>query len=364
MSSLTTRLDALRRALPSPHADALLLTNPVNIGYVTGFTGSTAYALVSLEHAVLITDPRYTIRARRECPAFGVVEASGSGGYSEALSHVLTAHPELQKIGFEAGHATVAQWRKLEREHPAPIEWMPMEDMVEGLRAIKDASEIDAIRRAVSIAEDAFTQIRPLLKPGTRERDIALELDFAMRRAGAEGLAFETIVASGPQGAHPHHTPNERTLAQGDFVTIDWGASVGGYCSDITRTVAIGEASARQQEVYAAVLEAQKRAIDAIRPGKSGKEIDAAARDYLASQGLGAAFGHGLGHALGRDVHDGPGLSSRFDTFILAPGMVQTVEPGVYLEGWGGIRIEEDVLVTENGCEVLTHLPNTLDIIA
>ena len=363
MSNLTNRLAALRRALPAPHVDALLLTSPVNIGYITGFTGSTAYALVSGEHAVLITDPRYTIRARQECPLFGVVEAVGSGGYGEALSTVLAAHFDLQTIGFDAGTVTYAQWQKLKRDHPAPIEWLPLENMVENLRAVKDADEIDAIRHAIAIAEEAFAHIRPLLKPGARERDIALELDFAMRRAGADGTAFETIVASGPQGAHPHHTPNNRALEYGDFVTIDWGASVGGYCSDITRTVAIGEANARQKETYAAVREAQTRAIAAIRPGKTGKEIDSVARDYLASQGLGAAFGHGLGHALGRDVHDGPGLSARFDTFTLAPGMVQTVEPGVYLEGWGGIRIEEDVLVTADGCEVLTHLPNTLDVI-
>jgi len=364
-SMLPARLHNLRAAIAAhdPPLDALLLSDFSNIGYITGFTGSTAQALVSDSEAVFITDPRYLLRAQEECPLFDIVEASGSGSYGEALHNALIAHPYWKRIGFEAGHVTVAQWRKLEAENPAPVQWTPAENMVETLRLVKDVGEVDTIRQAIAIAEAAFVQIRPFLKAGTTEREIALELEFAMRRGGADGAAFDTIVASGPQGARPHHTPNGRALEPGDFVTVDWGASVGGYNSDITRTVAMGHVSERQQSVYEAVRASQRLAIAAIAPGRNGKEIDAVARDYLTSQELGKAFGHGLGHGLGRHVHDGGGLSVRMESFVLRAGMVLTVEPGVYLEDWGGVRLEEDILVTDGGCEVLTHLPNTLEIV-
>ncbi len=234
---------------------------------------------------------------------------------------------------------------------------------METLRLVKDAGEIALIQNAITVAEAAMAQVKPLLRPGTREQDFALELEFAMRKRGASGAAFDTIVASGTNGAHPHHHAGPRPFVSGDFVTIDWGATVSGYNSDLTRTFAIEAVTEKQHEVYAVVLEAQRRAIAAIQPGKTGKEIDAVARDYISEQGYGEAFGHSLGHSLGRSVHDGPGFSVRSDTLILAPGMVMTVEPGIYLEGWGGLRIEEDVLVTEDGCAVLTHLPNALEVL-
>ncbi len=362
--AVDARLTALRAALLEAGVDALLLTDSVNIGYMAGFTGSTAMALVSPDEAVLITDPRYTLRAARECPAWTIVKAEGSGSYPQALSETLRARPQWRKVGFEAGHLTYSQWQKMAQDNPAPLEWTPTESLVETLRRVKGAGEVAAIERAIAVAEAAFQSIRPLLKPGTQEREIALALETAMRQGGADDRAFETIVASGPNGAHPHHTAGERRLETGDFVTIDWGAQVNGYNSDITRTVAIGTVDDKQREVYAVVLEAQQRAIAAIAPGKTGKEIDAVARDFLTRHYGSEAFGHGLGHALGRAVHDGLGLSPRAEGLVLAPGMVLTVEPGLYLEDWGGVRIEEDVLVTEGGCDVLTHLPNALDIIA
>lgn len=360
-----TRLAAVRAALAAhdPACDALLLTEIVNLGYLTGFTGSTAQALITPEEALFITDSRYTLRALSECKGFEVVETpSGSGGYGEALQNLLKARPKLGRVGFEAGHVTVAQWEKFRNLLPE-TEWVATENFVEALRLIKDDGEVAAIRKAIAVAESAFLLVKPLLAPGIREQDFALELEYAMRKGGADGVAFDTIVASGAMGAHPHHHAGLRPLALGDFVTIDWGASVDGYCSDITRTVAIGQVSDEQRAVYAVVLEAQRRAIAAIAPGRSGKEIDAAAREYIASQGYGEAFGHGLGHSLGRSVHDGPGFSPRYDSHFLKPGMVVTVEPGIYLEHWGGVRVEEDVLVTETGCEILTHLPNMLEVV-
>lgn len=363
---MPTRLDNVRRAFQSLEnaPDALLLTDTGNLGYVSGFTGSTAQALITPDEALFITDSRYTLRAMAECKGFQIVETpSGSGGYGEALQNVLKERPGLRRLGFEAGHVTVAQWEAFQKLAP-DIAWVGTTDVVGTLRLVKDDGEVEKIRRAIAVAEAAFESVKPLLQPSTREQDFAIELEFAMRRGGAEGVAFDTIVASGALGAHPHHHAGPRPLAAGDFVTIDWGATVDGYNSDITRTVAIGRVSEKQREVYAVVLEAQRRAIAAVRPGKTGKEIDAVARDFIAEKGYGDAFGHGLGHSLGRSVHDGQGFSPRADTLILQPGMVLTVEPGIYLENWGGVRVEEDILVTENGCEILTHLSNALEVLA
>lgn len=359
---LSARLAAVRRALPDKKIDALLVTDIVNLGYLTGFTGSTAQALVLPTEAVFITDGRYTAHAREECPGFEIVQTpQGSGGYPEALKDVLDARPHLKAVGFEAARVTVAAWEALKKSAPNVL-WTATEDVIETLRLVKDAGEIAQIKRAIDVAERAWETAKPQLKAGVRERDFALALEFAMRQGGADGMAFAPIVASGPQGARPHHTPNERVMETGDFVTVDWGATVGGYNSDITRTVLIGaEPTDKQREVYGLVLEAQKRAIDAIAPGRNGKEIDAAARDFLTEHGCGDAFAHSLGHSLGRATHDGAGLSVRSETLTLAPGMVLTVEPGVYLDGWGGVRIEEDVVVTETGCAVLTRLPNALE---
>jgi len=363
---MPTRLDNVRRAFQALEQapDALLLTDTGNLGYVSGFTGSTAQALITPDEALFITDSRYTLRAMAECHGFQIVETpSGSGGYGEALQNVLKERPGVRRLGFESGHVTVSQWEAFRKLVP-DVEWFGTMDVVGTLRLVKDADEIGKIRRAIAVAEAAFESVKPLLQPSTREQDFAIELEFAMRRGGAEGVAFDTIVASGALGAHPHHHAGPRPLATGDFVTIDWGATVDGYNSDITRTYAIGRTSEKQREVYAVVLEAQQRAIAAIKPGKTGKEIDAVARDFITERGYGDAFGHGLGHSLGRSVHDGPGFSARAETLILQPGMVLTVEPGIYLENWGGVRVEEDILVTEDGCEILTHLPNALEVLA
>ena len=362
---LSPRVDALREAVAAhdPAIDALLLTDIGNIGYVSGFTGSTAQIVITPEEALFITDARYTLRAQAECGGFEIVETpQGSGGYGEALKSVLEARHGIKRLGFEASQVTVSQWETFRALVPE-LEWVPTKDLVETLRLIKDDAEIALIKDAITVAETAMRTVRPLLTPGTREQDFALELEFTMRRLGASGAAFDTIVASGLSGAHPHHHAGSRPMAAGDFVTIDWGATVEGYNSDITRTYALAEVSEKQREIYGIVLEAQQQAIAAIKPGKTGQEIDAAARDYIASRGYGAAFGHSLGHSLGRSVHDGPGFSVRSSELVLKPGMVMTVEPGIYLDGWGGLRLEEDILVTEDGCEILTHLPNALEVV-
>ena len=362
---MITRIDAVRRALAAhdPGLDALLLTDTGNLGYVSGFTGSTAQILITPTEALFVTDARYTLRARSECPGFTVIQTpADSGSYGDALKSVLEARPSIRRLGFEANTVTVSQLDAFQALAPER-QWTATADLVETFRLVKDAEEVALIKNAIAVAETAMEQVKSLLKPGTPERDFALELEFAMRRLGASGAAFDTIVASGTNGAHPHHTAGLRPLVAGDFVTVDWGAAVNGYNSDLTRTYAIGAVTEKQRDVYAVVWEAQRRAIAAIQPGKTGKEIDAVARDFITEHGYGDAFGHSLGHSLGRSVHDGPGFSVRSDKLILAPGMVMTVEPGIYLEGWGGLRLEEDILVTEDGCEILTHLPNALEVL-
>jgi len=363
--SAPSRLEGIRQSLTlhDPAIDALLLTDIGNIGYVSGFTGSTAQVVITPDEALFITDARYTLRAQAECVGFEIVETpQGSGGYGEALKTVLDARPGIKRLGFEASQVTVSQFETFRALIP-DLEWTPTKDMVETLRLVKDDAEIALIKDAITVAETAMRTVKLMLTPGTREQDFAMELEFAMRRLGASGAAFDTIVASGPSGAHPHHHAGTRPMAAGDFVTIDWGATVEGYNSDITRTYALGTVTDKQREIYGIVLESQQQAIAAIKPGKTGQEIDAVAREYITSHGYGAAFGHSLGHSLGRSVHDGPGFSVRSSELVLKPGMVMTVEPGIYLEGWGGLRLEEDVLVTEDGCEILTHLPNGLEVL-
>ena len=362
-SSLALRVECVRSALANAEVDALLVTEMVNVGYLSGFTGSSAYLLVTRADAVLITDSRYTLRARAESPHCEVVIASSSGGYLEVLKTAISERA-LHTIGFESTRVTVSQLQHLTKNVEG-VEWKPTDNIVENFRAIKDAGEVALISRAIVVAEEAFLSVKGLLRAGIAERDFAIELEFAMRKRGADTVSFETIVASGPQAAHPHHRPNQRIIQAGDWVTVDWGASVDGYCSDMTRSYLIGAtaATSEQAKVYNTVLEAQRMAMAAIKPGVTGQAIDAIARDHISAAGYGDNFGHSLGHALGRVVHDGPGLSTRAADVILKPGMVLTVEPGVYIENWGGIRIEEDIVVTETGCDVLTHLPNELEIL-
>ena len=353
MSDFAIRLENTRAFLYKGRAslDGLLLSNLTNVGYLTGFTGSNALALITRDTSMLLTDFRYLSQARDECPGWTIYDITKP----EALEAFFSERPELVRLGFEATNVTVAHlsgWRKKAKG----VKWVPTEGLIEKLRLVKDEDELALMRRAIAIAEDAFRLTLPLLAPGTSEREFALELEFAMRRAGAESVSFDPIVASAENGAFPHYHPGERVFAVGNLVTIDWGARYQGYCSDITRTVLVpgAEPTEKQREIHGIVQEAKERAIAAIRPGKTGKEIDAVARDFIAERGYGDHFGHSLGHSLGRVVHDGMTLAERADKVILKTGMVTTVEPGIYIEGWGGVRIEEDVLVTSEGCVVLT----------
>jgi Xaa-Pro aminopeptidase len=352
---IDSRIRHLRAKLSAGNIDALLVTDLLNIRYLTGFSGSRGYLLVSADSATLFIDSRYTEQAALECP--GIELAHIESRWIPAVRD-LTTELGLKAIGFEAASLGYADWRDLTKEFEN-LSLVPTEEMVEELRGVKDDAELSAIRGAIAITDSAWNYISQNVTPGRTEFDLAADLDYFMRKHGADKVGFDTIVVSGPRSALVHGKPSDRRIQAGDLVLFDFGATWHGYNGDITRTICVGEPDSRQEEIYSIVLEAQRRAIEAIRPGIIGGEVDGIARDYIAGKGLAEYFGHGLGHDLGLAVHDGRALS-RGSEIILRPGMVVTVEPGIYIPGWGGIRIEDDVLITKDGHQVLTGSPKAL----
>lgn len=348
------RIARLRSVMAQQQLDAMLVSKAENRRYLTGFTGSAGFALVTAVEALLLVDFRYVEQAAAEAPGFEAIKADRQ--FIDTLVEAVSARG-LARIGIEADHLTVKQHAEY-AQRLGPASLVPI-DGLDRLRWVKDDGEIARITKAVEIADAAFTHIRAFLRPGAVEREIAVELEFYMRRRGADGEAFPTIVASGPRSALPHGRASDRALRAGDFVTLDFGALLDGYVSDCTRTVVLGEASGKQREIYGIVRAAQQAALAGIRPGLTGREADALARAVIAEAGFGDAFGHGLGHGVGLAVHEGPSLSPREEA-VLAPGHTVTVEPGIYLAGWGGVRIENLVVITEDGCRSLTRLPTEL----
>jgi Xaa-Pro aminopeptidase len=354
---LAPRLARLRAALAEMQLPAFLVTQTDNVGYLSGFSGSSAALLITPGEAVLVTDGRYTSQAQHESPGFVVRQCEATQSLIDCVAAQVKSMA-LSTVGIEGAAVTLQQFEALNKELTG-INLKPTSGVVETLRLVKDEAEIERIRAACVIADRGFQFILTQIRPGIAERDLAAELEYFMRKSGSEKEAFETIVASGARSALPHGRASDKPVEVGDFITFDFGARLNGYHSDLTRTVVLGKASERQREVYQTVLDAQQAALAALRPGLTGKEVDGVARDLIAARGYGDRFGHGLGHGLGRQVHDGGGLSQRID-LTLEPGMVMTVEPGVYLEGWGGVRIEDDVVLREGGIEVLTHAPKEL----
>lgn len=351
------RLRKLREKLAEHNFDALLVTEIHNIFYLSGFTGSTAALLVTGNSSHILVDPRYTTQAKGECPSAEVIEYRGKSTIAAAAELINEIKPAV--TGFEADDITVISHRDLRNLTNTGIKYRTTKGLVQELRSIKDEHEIRLIRDAVQIADATYDFLLKNLVTGIPEYDAALLVDSTLRRLGADKEAFETIAASGPNAACPHASPTDAIITTGQMLKLDYGARLNKYNSDITRTVFFGKASDKYKEVYSIVLDAQIKAIEAIAPGKTGREIDAVARDYITSMGYGDNFGHGLGHALGIEVHDGPAFSKMSD-IVLKPGMVATVEPGIYIEGWGGVRIEDDVLVTETGVEIITKATKEL----
>jgi Xaa-Pro aminopeptidase len=339
------RQAALQRRLADAGLDALLVTHLPNIRYLTGFTGSAAMLVVDRHGAVLLTDPRYAVQAPEEAGTAAEVVIEPVNLWTR-LGAILTAR-RPGGLGFERDHFSVRQAERLDAIGLPRVE--PAGGAVDSLRVCKDPDEIEAIRAAAALAIDALEATLPTIRPGQPERSVAARLECELRERGSEWHPFQTIVASGPRSALPHARTGSRTVEKGDLLLLDFGAIVQGYCSDLTRTVVVGAApDARQQECYDAVRTAQQAAISGLRPGMTGREADAVARDSLARAGLAEAFRHSLGHGLGLEVHEDPRLAPTAEGHLPA-GAVVTVEPGVYFEGWGGIRLEDDVALSAHG---------------
>lgn len=325
--------------------DAVLVSDGYNMRYISGFTGATGYLYVSRNRSVIITDFRYTIQANRESNGFEVIEI-GKGGYVAALNDLLDAD-KVERLGFEDDNLLYASYSSLnEKLHKK--EMVPVKDELTKLRIVKTAEELENIKMAEHIGDLAFTKILEVIKPGMTELEVAAYLEFFMKTNGAQGLSFDTIVASGVNSSMPHATPSAKKIELGDFVTMDFGCLYNGYCSDMTRTIVVGKASAEQKDIYNTVLKAQLAALEAIHAGVIGKDIDKIARDIIDSTKYKGCFGHGLGHSVGLFIHEEPRFSSAEESVILA-NVTETVEPGIYIKDFGGVRIEDLVVVTEDG---------------
>jgi Xaa-Pro aminopeptidase len=344
------RIQKLRQKLHEQGVDAILVTRPENQRYLSGFTGGDAVLVITQSDTLLLTDFRYYEQVAEEAPDFELVKVEGK--FSKVLKQVFKEH-QVGSLAFESTHVPFSEyqeWKKASRG----VKWVPMPDAVESLRMIKDDEELAEIRKAIAIADAACDHIREFVQPGMTEKQVAWELESHMRTHGAEELAFPLIVGSGPNGAKPHAVLQERPIQKGEAIVLDLGARVDGYNSDLTRTICLGRPDKKLQEIYDIVLRAQLAAEAGAKSGMKGDEVDALARQVIGDAGHAEHFGHSLGHGVGLAVHEGPGAGLTATT-LFEPGMVCTIEPGVYLPGWGGVRIEDIVLFTANGVEVLTH---------
>lgn len=344
------KISRLRSLFSRSGIEAFFVSNPNNVFYLSGFDGTEGSLLISQDEQYLITDFRYIDQAREEAPDWQIVRREKS--MTDALKNVL-AKLGISRLGFEGEYVTYNVFSQWQTELQG-VALIPLTSFVEDLRICKDSEEIQAIREAVAVADKAFSHILDFIKPGVREEELAAELECFMRKYGAEKPSFDTIVASGARGALPHAAPSPKKVEQGELIIMDFGAVSQKYCSDITRTVAVGPVSSEQQKIYNIVLEAQVAALNALQPGKTCAEIDAVARNIIASYGYGEYFGHGLGHGVGLEVHENPAVNTR-NQGELVPGMVITIEPGIYVSGWGGVRIEDMVLITDTGFQILTQ---------
>lgn len=356
---LLLKLSKVKKWLREKELDAFLISKPVHCFYLSGFTGTSGCLLVtnSPEKNFLITDFRYKEQAEAQAKGYELVLWKGS--LFQTLGELFRQHG-LKKVGLDREEITLATYEGL-KKGAAGVTFFPLQDPCVELRRIKTTEELKLLRKAIEISDKAFLHILEFIHPGLTEREIALELEFFMRRWGGTRNAFETIVASQYRAALPHGVASTRTIQVGDLVMMDFGTVYQGYHSDLTRTLVIGEPDAQQWERYKLVLKAQEAVFQEIQPGMRACEADALARSVIEEAGYGENFGHSLGHGVGLEIHEGPNLSPRDET-ILEPGMIVTVEPGIYIPGWGGIRIEDMVVITPGGCERLTRSPKVFKV--
>lgn len=355
---LKDRIRQAERILESCGLDALVLFNLPSIRYLCGFTGTDGVLVVTRGATCFQTDSRYTTQARQQVLASEVREYRQK---TEGVCDYLL-QSGVRSVGFEAETLPYATVMKLQEKTADDIRWTPLEKELQPLRGTKGPEELASLEAAACLNAEAFAEILPEIRPGVSEKAVALALEFALKRRGGEEKAFDFIVASGVRGALPHGLASDKLIAAGELVTIDFGTRVNGYHSDETVTLAVGEVEPRLQEIFDIVLEAHDRAIATVRPGIPLQEVDAVAREFIASRGYGDYFGHGLGHGVGLEIHEYPIVSGRSEA-VAAPGMVFTVEPGIYIPEFGGVRIEDTIVVTDEGCRNLTQLPKGLRVV-
>lgn len=351
------RVEKVRNTMRELEIDGLIVYSPYNLRYLANFTGTTGYALLTLDEAYFVTDARYTQQAQKQAQGYTVIEHKT--GWMGVFADLIQKH-HLKHVGFEADHVSVAMLEAFEDAFDTNL--VATTGIVEKIREIKDEKEIQTIREACRISDAAFLHILNVMKAGMSEIEVANELDFFMRKQGASGVSFDTIIASGVRSSMPHGVASEKLIEKGDLVTLDFGCYFQGYVSDMTRTIAVGEPIDQLKEIHDVVLQAQLLVSTAAGPGKTGVELDAIARDYIASRGYGDYFTHSTGHGIGLEIHEAPNVS-RIATQAFVPGNVITNEPGIYLPGVGGVRIEDDIIIHENGGEVIQQVPRELIIL-
>lgn len=336
--------------------DAVLISNGNNMRYISGFAGETGYLYISEKHHAVLTDFRYTFQAEMEAEGYEIITI-GNGGYEEAINDMLKTD-RVARLGFEAEELLYAKYENL-KEKVKVTELVPLKDEITRLRRIKTTQELEYIRQAEAIGDKVFAEMLTYIKPGMTELEIAARIEYLLKLYGGQRTSFPAIVASGVNSSMPHAVPTQKKVEAGDFLTMDFGCVYEGYCSDMTRTIVIGKASDKQKEIYRTVLESQLAALDFIKAGLRGREVDKVARDIIYNAGYEGCFGHGLGHSVGLFIHENPRLSM-LEEDIIEAGMIETVEPGIYVRGFGGVRIEDLVCVTENGCENYTNSDKSL----
>lgn len=350
MEMIETRLEKLRTKLKETDLDAILIIKKENRIYISGFTGTFAYIIVTKNDAVLLTDSRYISQAKKQAKLFEIIEYEGE--ILESLNNIILSKG-IKSLGFEQNIITYKKYLDIKKSLKVS-ELKPVDNMVEDIRVKKTPDEIKTIKKAVKIADDAFSHILNYIKPGVRESEVALEIEYYMKKQGAKGPSFETIVASGQRSSLPHGIATDKIIKNNEVVTIDFGAVYDNYCSDMTRTVFIGKPDKEFFKIYNIVLEAQKNALMGAKKGLLGKEIDSIARGIIEKGGYGENFGHGLGHGVGLEVHESPSLSKRGD-IKMENDMVVTIEPGIYIDNFGGVRIEDMLIINDDNPIVLTH---------
>lgn len=349
-----SRVQAIQEKMKAQGLEALLLTSSYNLRYASNFTGSTGLSVITLDKAYFVTDFRYTEQAAEQAKGFEIIK--NTGPIYDEVKHIAEKE-NITSLAFEKDFVTFATYDQLKAL--LPCELNPVSGLVESLREVKETAEVETIREAIKITEFAFNEILNFIKPGLKEIEVANKLDFLMREKGASGVSFDTIVASGKRSAMPHGVASDKIIEQGDMITIDFGCYYNGYVSDMTRTFALGDPGEELKKIHQIVLDANLKVTEQAKAGVTGKALDAVARDYIKEQGYGDAFGHSTGHGIGLEVHEGPGIHFRNES-PLVKGNVITNEPGIYLPGLGGVRIEDDLLITEDGNENLMTVTKEL----